>query len=73
MRTVRIGDTVDHWNYGKGVVVSVPHTQGEAPFEWQHDWESVVMVQFPKFDPRSGRSCVEAWVLETDLDISDVA
>ena len=58
---------VNHPTYGEGVVVEQPRSPGEAPVEWQKAWDAVVLVQFPKYDPRSGRSCVEAWVFRDDL------
>ena len=60
---------VSHPTYGEGVVVAQPRYSGEAPIEWQKVWDAVVLVQFPKYDPRSGRSCVEAWVFRDDLSV----
>ena len=71
---------VNHPTYGEGVIVEQPRSPGEAPIEWQKQVQraglvsavrsgAVVLVQFPKYDPRSGRSCVEAWVFRDDLSV----
>ena len=66
MRTVRKGDRVDHWNYGEGLVVREAHSKDDVPIEWQHDWKSVVLVEFlGECSTRIDRE----WVLQDDLDI----
>ena len=61
---------VSHPVYGAGVVVGQPRYSGEAPIEWQKVWDAVVLVQFPKYEARSGRSCIEAWVFIDDLSVA---
>ena len=58
---------VKHWNYGEGVVIQEASCKEDAPLEWQHDWQSVVMVQFWHLN----NACI--WVLNADLDVSNVA
>jgi hypothetical protein len=56
------GDLVAHWNWGTGLVLNAAPTREEVPEEWQHDWQSVVLVQFPEWH----NACV--WVLAAFLD-----
>ena len=63
MNTIKTGDIVGHWNWGEGHVLNAVPTQAEVPQEWQHDWQSVVLVQFPEWN----NACM--WVLEVDLDL----
>ena len=62
MNTLRTGDIVGHWNWGTGLVLNAVPTQAEVPEEWQHDWQSVVMVQFWHLN----NACI--WVLLDDLE-----
>ena len=63
MNTIKTGDIVGHWNWGTGQVLNAVPKQEEVPQEWQHDWQSVVLVQFPEWN----NTCM--WVLDVDLDL----
>ena len=63
MDTIKTGDIVGHWNWGEGQVLNGRPAREEVPQEWQHDWQSVVLVQFPEWN----NTCM--WVLDVDLDL----
>lgn len=63
MDTIKTGDTVGHWNWGEGLVLNAQPAREEVPQEWQHDWQAVVLVQFPEWN----NACM--WVLGVDLDL----
>ena len=56
---------VKHWNYGEGVVIREAYTQEDAPLEWQHEWESVVLMEFPVGEGLYDRE----WVHCIDLEV----
>ena len=56
------GSTVAHWNWGEGEVLQANPSRDEIPQEWQHDWQSVIMVQFWHLN----NACI--WVLREDCD-----
>jgi len=58
------GDHMMHWHLGECVVVCVPECVEHVPDEWQHDWQSVVLVR--EVDDLDG--VVAEWVLSVDLD-----
>lgn len=61
---------VKHWNYGEGVVIREAYTREDAPLEWQHDWESVVLVEFIDGDDSNRlRRLDREWVLRDDLTV----
>ena len=64
---MRTGDLAVHWRWGTGLVLNAVPKQEEVPEEWQHDWQSVVLVQFPEWN----NACV--WVLAVDLDVITAA
>ena len=63
MNTIKTGDIVAHWNWGEGLVLNGTPAREEIPQEWQHDWQAVVLVQFPEWN----NTCM--WVLDVDLDL----
>ncbi len=67
MGTIKVGDRVAHWNLGEAVVIEVPGSIDDVPWEWAHDWEAVVRVRGTGF-AGGGR-----WVLAVDLDIIEDA
>ena len=57
---------VKHWNYGEGVVIREVYCKEDTPLEWQHDWESVVLVEFVCGTVPNQYS---EWVLREDLNV----
>ena len=56
---------VSHWSFGEGVVIREACTQEDAPLEWQHDWESVVLMEFTVGEGLYDRE----WVHRDDLTV----
>ncbi len=58
---------VAHWNYGRGWIVCSGPEEGEVPWEWEHDWKSIALVEFIETAMPDGR-CPRIWVLHEDLE-----
>lgn len=58
------GDHITHWNYGAGIVKNGDPEKHQVPVEWEHDYTSVILVEFPKWG-----SWREEWVLREDCDL----
>ena len=54
------GDHITHWCYGAGIVKNSDPEKHQVPVEWEHDYTSVILVEFP--DHR-------LWVLRADCDL----
>tara|TARA_A200000159_G_scaffold144985_1_gene150290 strand:+ start:466 stop:669 length:204 start_codon:yes stop_codon:yes gene_type:complete len=59
------GDSISHWNFGAGVVKNSDPEKHQVPVEWEHDYTSVILVQF-YMKQKWG---VEEWVLREDCDL----
>ena len=62
------GDNVTHWNFGAGIVKMSDPEKHQVPAEWEHDYTSVILVEFP----RIGGNRVgwfKEWVLREDCGL----
>ena len=59
------GDSISHWSFGAGVVKNSDPEKHQVPVEWEHDYTSVILVQF-YMKQKWG---VEEWVLREDCDL----
>lgn len=57
-------DRIMHWNFGEGRITAVPHSIDDVPWEWAHDWDSVIQVEFI-----FGSLPVREWVVAQDCDL----
>lgn len=62
--TLQDGDRVLHWAHGEGTVLRAEPEFDEVPWEWRHDWDSVVLAAFIW----KGR-VNHVWVVREDLDL----
>ena len=64
MEMIEDGDSISHWNFGAGIVKMSDPEKHQVPVEWEHDYTSVILVEFPKWG-----GWHEEWVLRVDCDL----
>ena len=61
------GDHMSHWCFGSGIVKNSDPEKHQVPVEWEHDYTSVILVEFSVAP--STQKLHRAWVLREDCDL----
>ena len=61
------GDHITHWCYGAGIVKNGDPEKHQVPVEWEHDYTSVILVEFSILTPTGNLH--KQWVMREDCDL----